>query len=554
MSNGATVFQGAEISTGDSRSEEHSDRLQRLRRAMVIAVLAWPAFGLLDWFIVSFVAPGRLWFYLALRAIGLVVLLVAVIQIYAKKAPSSLRIRIIDSSTAAILTILITTSSVEFGGISSPLAMGVVVVILCRSYVFIDHWKRGIIPVGLIVLSYPLTLLVMGVITPIIGDQFADSRAVATFLLNLMFVTTAGIISVSGSHLIWTLKCQLYRSRALGRYKLKKRIGAGGMGEIWLAHHHALRRDVAVKILKPEKSGDQQARARFEREVRATSELVHPNTVRVFDYGVTSDGLWYYAMELLTGLDLHDEICKNGVMDPMRAATLMVQASRALSEAHSLGIIHRDLKPENLFLTSLHGQGEFLKVLDFGLAKLMAGNPNVDETLTQAGWAVGTPQWVSPEVVFGQDADARADIYGLGAVLYFLLCGQSPYGQREMGKVMQAHKHRTPKRPAHRLGRDIHTGLEDIVMRCLAKDPSQRYADARSLAEDLERCVAGMKLAPMGGEHDAETVQYTSPPPDMDRSLSPELDQLTLRRHMPVAKPEDRARSESATKILQRGR
>ncbi len=548
MSSAATVQQGAEIRTGDANNEENSDRLHRLRKAVVIAVLAWPVFGLLDWFIVSFVAPGRLWFYLTLRAIGLVILLVAVLQIYAKKAPSSLRLRVLDCVTGASLTILITTSSLEFGGIASPLAMGVVVVILCRSYVFIDHWKRGIIPVGMIVLSYPLTLLVMGVLTPTIGDQFADSRAAATFLLNLMFVTTAGMISVSGSHLIWQLKRQLYNSRALGRYKLKKRIGAGGMGEIWLAHHHALRRDVAVKILKPEKTGDQQAVARFEREVRATSELVHPNTVRVFDYGVTNDGLWYYAMELLEGLDLHDEICKHGIMSPLRAARLMTQAAQALGEAHSLGIVHRDIKPENIFLTSVHGEGEFVKVLDFGLAKLMAGNPNQDHTLTQAGWAVGTPQWVSPEVVFGEDADARSDIYGLGAVLYFLLCGQSPFGQREMAKVMQAHKHRSPKRPGQRVGHEIHDRLEDIVMRCLEKDPNHRYADARSLAEDLESCVLAMQSASYQ-RNQGSAANY---PTDIDRTLSPELDQMTMRKKVPEPQHEARGATQTQTKILHR--
>lgn len=548
VSSAATVHQGAEINTSESKVEENADRLQRLRKAAVIAVLAWPVFGLVDWFIVSYVSPGRLWFYLALRAIGLVILLVAVVQIYAKKAPSSLRLRVLDCMTASLLTILITTSCLEFGGIASPLAMGVVVVILCRSYVFIDHWKRGIIPVGLIVLSYPLTLLVMGVLTPTIGDQFADSRAAATFLLNLMFVTTAGMISVSGSHLIWQLKKQLYNSRNLGRYKLKKRIGAGGMGEIWLAHHHALRRDVAVKILKPGKAGDQQAVARFEREVRATSELVHPNTVRVFDYGVTNDGLWYYAMELLDGLDLHDEVSKNGIMSPLRAARLITQAAQALGEAHSLGIVHRDLKPENIFLTSVHGEGEFVKVLDFGLAKLMAGDPNHDHTLTQAGWAVGTPQWVSPEVVFGDDADARSDIYGLGAVLYFLLCGQSPFGQREMNKVMQAHKHRVPKRPGQRVGHEIHGRLEDIVMRCLEKDPNRRYSNARSLAEDLESCVLAMQSARYQ-QNQSDTVAYGS---DMDRTLSPELDQMKVRGKMPEAQPTGRGVTQTKTKILHR--
>ena len=546
MSSPATVHPGAEIRTGGGKTEEYQDRLRRLRRAVVIAVLAWPTFGLLDWFIVSFVSPGRLWFYLTLRAIGLLVLLIAVLQIFAQKAPSSRRLRIIDSGTSALLTILITTSCLEFGGIASPLAMGVVVVLLCRSYVFIDHWKRGVIPVGLIVLSYPLTLLVMGVLTPTIGDQFADSRAAATFLLNLMFVTTAGMIAVAGSHLIWTLKCQLYNSRALGRYKLKKLIGAGGMGEIWLAHHHALRRDVAVKILKPERAGDKRAIGRFEREVRATSDLMHPNTVRVYDYGVTGDGLWYYAMELLDGLDLHDEVCKNGIMEPARAATLMAQAARALSEAHMRGIIHRDLKPENLFLTSLAGEGQFIKVLDFGLAKLMAGDPALDHSLTQAGWTVGTPQWLSPEVVFGEEADARSDIYGLGAVLYFLLCGQSPFGQHDLVKLIHAHTHRTPKRPCQRLDREVHDGLEDIVMRCLAKDPDQRYQDARALAVDLEHCLATMYSSRYQGQL-SDTNRYA---PASLGPLSAKPDPLPVRRPALVAEGAESAGTEVASKVL----
>jgi serine/threonine-protein kinase len=235
-------------------------------------------------------------------------------------------------------------------------------------------------------------------------------------------------------------------------------------------------------------------------------------------------------------------------MAPQRAATLMVQAARALAEAHARGIVHRDLKPENIFLTSVHGEGEFVKVLDFGLAKLMEGNANEDHTLTQAGWAVGTPQWVSPEVVFGEDADARSDIYGLGAVLYFLLCGQSPLGQRDMAKVIQAHRHRTPKRPGHRLGHEIHTGLEDIVMRCLEKDPEDRYADARELAEDLEKCVVGMQSEAYRAAQDQQT-QFA---PEMDRTFSPELDQLTVRRRYPEAKQLDRVATDAATKILQR--
>ncbi len=489
MGRSTEVQQGAEFKTDGKRTEEHQDQLRRFRRAATIAVLAWPFFGLVDWYMIQFVTPGRLWFCLALRGLGLLALLIAVMQTFGRKDPSSRKMRIVDASVSSFLTILIAVSSSELGGIASPVSVGVVLVIAARGFVFTDHWKRGILPVGMVVLSFPITLIGMAMFKPEIAAQFADSQVVAAFLLNLIFITATGAIAVAGSHLVWTLRRQLYQSRALGRYKLKKRIGAGGMGEIWLAHHNALRRDVAVKILRPENVGDPRAIARFEREVRATSELVHPNTVRVFDYGVTNDGLWYYAMELLQGSDLHAEVSRRGPFPPARAALLIGQACRALSEAHSRGIIHRDLKPENLFLTNIVGQGEFIKILDFGLAKLMDTRTESQEGLTQVGWAVGTPQWVSPEVMLGEDADVRSDIYGLGAILYFLLCAQSPYGEHEISKVMRAHRKETPKRPSIRISQPVHARLEDVVMHCLEKDPNKRFQSASELEVALEAAM-----------------------------------------------------------------
>lgn len=520
VSQPAALRRGAEIAGGNE--EESQDRLRRMRRAITIAVFTWPAFGLVDWFIVSFVTPGRLWFYLALRGIGLLALLVGVLQIFGKKRLSRRRMRLLDASLSALLVILITVSCLEFGGIASPLAVGVVIVLMARSLVFTDHWKRGIVPTGIVLLCYPLTLLTMAGLDPGIAEQFGNSRDVAVFLLNLMFVSASAAVAVSAGHLIWTLKCKLYGSRAIGSYKLKNRIGAGGMGEIWLAHHNALRRDVAVKILRPENATDKRAIARFEREVRATSELVHPNTVRVFDYGVTRDGLWYYAMELLDGCDMHELVRSQGVVKPDRAAHLMMQACKALSEAHMRGIIHRDIKPENIFLTHLAGEGEFVKVLDFGLAKVLSTQVHNDRSLTQAGWAVGTPQWVSPEVALGGDADVRSDIYGLGAVLYFLLTGQSPFGHRELTKVLHAHMHSKPKPPSERLGRPIHALLEDVVMRCLTKNPAERFQDARSLGLALEKCMQRSHPA-ITAVH--ETAQYY-PATEAERSLSPEIEKL----------------------------
>ena len=229
---------------------------------------------------------------------------------------------------------------------------------------------------------------------------------------------------------------QVFEARSLGRYRLTRRLGAGGMGEVWLAHHAALKRDVAVKILRPGAEGHTPGSiARFEREVRATAELVHPNTVRVFDYGVTDDGLQYYAMELLSGVDMATLVEREGALPPARALLLIGQASRALAEAHDHGIVHRDIKPENLFVTSLGGEPDFVKVLDFGIAKVSAG----DTTMTSAGSVLGTPAFISPEVATGLPADARSDVYALGAVLYFLLSGCRPFEAASIGAMLVAH-------------------------------------------------------------------------------------------------------------------
>src|SRR5690606_19918974 len=210
-----------------------------------------------------------------------------------------------------------------------------------------------------------LTLAFASPLSAELAAQFTDPMALASFVLSQVFLLAAAALVLVGGHMIWALRRQVFETRSLGRYTLKHRLGAGGMGEVWAAHHRALRRDVAVKILKPETRGEPGAVARFEREVRATAELVHPPTVRVFDYGVTEDGLWYYAMELLDGDDLHALVSREGPLEPARAARLIWQAAKALGEAHARGIVHRDVKPENLFVTRIGGEGEFVKVLDF---------------------------------------------------------------------------------------------------------------------------------------------------------------------------------------------
>jgi serine/threonine-protein kinase len=243
-----------------------------------------------------------------------------------------------------------------------------------------------------------------------------------------------------------------------------------------------------MKILQPRRRSDPVALRRFEREVRATSELSHPNTVRIFDYGVTADGLWYYTMELLSGLDLSRLVARDGALSVQRAALLVGQAARALAEAHGRGIVHRDVKPENLFITSSADEPEFVKVLDFGIAKLLG--EQAEEELTAEGWIGGTPAYMSPEAAAGSSADARSDVYALSAVLYFALSGCPPFEGPNVQTLLAAHLRQRPEPPSVKLGRPLPRELEEFVLRNLSKDPAQRCASAGEFATELATLLA----------------------------------------------------------------
>jgi serine/threonine-protein kinase len=275
----------------------------------------------------------------------------------------------------------------------------------------------------------------------------------------------------------------VFETRAVGRYRLTRKLGAGAMGEVWLAHHPALKRDVAVKILKGEATGA--AVQRFEREVRATAELVHPNTVRVFDYGATDEGDWFYAMEYVPGETLATAVRRDGPMDAARVARLALQAARALGEAHGRGIIHRDIKPENIMLTAVGAETDFVKVLDFGVAQVARDHEtHVTASLTRDGAVVGTPLYMSPEQGQGDAVDARSDLYALGCVMYFALCGSAPFDTGNSTTTILMHMTKPPPAFEER-GVTVPDALRAVVLRCLAKDPAERFPDAASLAAAL---------------------------------------------------------------------
>lgn len=478
-----------EVRNAADRAEHHA-HVVRLRRAALVGVVLWPLFGVLDWYIVTFVYPGRLWWFLLMRVIGLVALGIGVLVTYSPRPPGPRTLAFFEWWIVTSLAVLVSLGCVELRGIDSPLATGIVLILLVRAAVLAQHWKHSLPTVVSVVVQYPLTLLVASHVSPELAAEFYRAADLGGMVINLAFMGAAAASALYGGHVVWALRRQVYESRSFGQYRLDRRIGKGGMGEVWVAHHHSLNRDVAVKIILPDDRRDPVMVARFEREVRATAELRHPNTVRVFDFGVTEDGLCYYAMELLEGQELSERVTRRGPLPAAEAVRFAWQTARALGEAHSRGIIHRDVKPENLFVARV-GDEELIKVLDFGLAKL-ASDPNPQ--ITQTGWTVGTPRWASPEIISGREADPRSDVYSLGGVLYFMVTGTPPFEQREAGALLAAHLDTAPESPSRRLGRLLPESLEEVILRCLAKDPGERFANGGELAVALEHAFAAASL------------------------------------------------------------
>lgn len=378
-----------------------------------------------------------------------------------------------------------------------------------------------------IAISCGLCTLALPVVVPVnefLWNAAAPPREV--LIMNLLStVVTSGIV-VFLSSISYDMRVQLTEAKRMGAYQLLRRIGQGGMGEVWVARHSLLARATAVKIVSAEHlatgtKGNDAPLMRFEREARATAGLRSPHTVTVFDFGATGDGQLYYAMEYLEGLDLRELVRRFGPLPAVRAVFLILQACDSLREAHRQGIIHRDIKPSNLFLCRLGDNYDFLKVLDFGLARdLTASGASIQ--LTQEGSAAGTPAFMAPEIALGtSQAEATSDLYSLGCVAYWLLTGTDVFEAKAPMQVMFAHAKEKPIPPSMRTESPIPPDLERIVLWCLEKEPEDRP----QTAGELMRALAKLDSFPAWKNEDAERW-WKAHMPDIkssDEMLNPEL-------------------------------
>jgi predicted Ser/Thr protein kinase len=311
------------------------------------------------------------------------------------------------------------------------------------------------------------------------GFGVATPPVVVTILGVWCVAATA--VSTVVSRVVYGLSIQVKEAMRLGQYTLREKLGEGGMGAVYRAEHGMLRRATAVKLLLPERVGADNL-VRFEREVQTTSQLTHPNTVAIYDYGRTPEGVFYYAMEYIEGRTLEQLVDGEGPQPPARVIRILRQIAGSLREAHEAGLVHRDVKPGNVLFCVRGGIPEFVKVIDFGLAKRIDGG---DASVTQVNSIAGTPLFMAPECVARPDSvGPHSDVYALGGVAYYLVTGVPPFEGNTVVEVCSHHLHTEPTLPSVRLGAPVPADLESSILRCLAKDAHVRPSDA-----ELERLL-----------------------------------------------------------------
>jgi len=383
------------------------------------------------------------------------------------------------------------------GIVASAASLGWVVIIVFYGTFIPNNWRRCAIAVSLIAVC-PLA-------TAAVASLTNESIRLFVFGPFLVYLTLWMILAVSivtfGAYGIDLLRNEATEARQVGQYHLRTLLKSGGMGEIYLAEHVLMKRHVVIKLIREKHASDPEYIHRFEREVRAMAKLTHWNTVQVFDYGLTEDGTFYYVMEYLPGLNLEEMIQQGGPLPPGRAVHFLKKICDALREAHSIGLIHRDITPSNVLVCKRGGLCDVIKLLDFGLVRHIS-LPTADTGTSVAardldvgtnfdtvpGLIAGTPSYMSPEQILTNDrVTHRSDIYGVGALAYFLLTGRPPFVRPNLKAVLAAQLHEEVEPPS-RLRPGLPADLEGILLTCLIKDPDRRFPNVEALGAALAGC------------------------------------------------------------------
>ena len=321
------------------------------------------------------------------------------------------------------------------------------------------------------------------------------------FLMHYPSFLLAGV-GVVISQVVNRLGRQVARERELGSYRLGELLGRGGMGEVYRATHRMLARPAAIKLIHPamlerkDRNSVGLALARFRREADAAAKLRSPHTVELYDFGETEDGILYFVMELLEGLDLETLVAREGPLPQKRVIHILRQVCESLEEAHASGLVHRDIKPANIHVGRVGLRHDFVKVLDFGLVKSVTGQLGPDSMATAAGFTPGTPAYMAPEIALGEQCDGRADLYALGCVAYYLLTGTLVFEATSGLQMIAKQVHEEPVPPSQRTELDVDPELERVVLACLAKRPEDRP----QTATELERMLAEIEIEPWSEE------------------------------------------------------
>jgi tRNA A-37 threonylcarbamoyl transferase component Bud32 len=410
----------------------------------------------------------------------------------------------------------------------------------------LETWSRPLTPESFGHISWiPIVILLSAVVMPgrprpmlfaalasasmgPIGYWFAHLRGVEVpgvldTLAMAMPNYSCAIAAVLPSQLFQKMSRRISEARELGAYELVEQLGEGGMGAVWRARHRLLARDAAIKLVKAEAMGDtasasQAQLRRFEREAQATAALTSQHSIRLFDFGATDDGNFYYVMELLSGRDLESLVREFGPLPPERAMYVLRQVCHSLAEAHDRGLVHRDVKPANIFLCRMGRDFDFVKVLDFGLVQTRKTDPAAaaTETLATVQALIGTPAYMAPEVILGrEDVDRRADVYAIGCVAFYLLTGTRVFQDGTQMQALIDHVHATPVAPSARVPGGLPRQIDELVLACLRKSPEDRPQDAGELLRD----ITVMNLA-RGWSNDHARAWWQAKLPELSRPLA----------------------------------